>query len=95
MKHKQAQITSGESGIKGRNESVSIAKGIAILLMVLAHSGFYSYGCLWINIFHMPLFFFFSGFCFKEKYLDDSKMYILKRIKAYMCLLSNGIYFFF
>ena len=55
MKHKQAQITSGESGFKGRNESVSIAKGIAILLMVLAHSGFYRYGCLWINIFHMPL----------------------------------------
>lgn len=82
MKHKQAQITSGDSGFKGRNESVSIAKGIAILLMVLAHSGFYRYGCLWINIFHMPLFFFFSGFCFKEKYLDNSKVYILKRIKA-------------
>lgn len=82
MKHKQAQITSGDSDFKGRNESVSIAKGIAILLMVLAHSGFYRYGCLWINIFHMPLFFFFSGFCFKEKYLDDSKVYILKRIKA-------------
>ena len=30
MKHKQAQITSGDSGFKGRYESVSIAKGIAI-----------------------------------------------------------------
>lgn len=68
-----------------RDNSVSIAKGVAIILMVLAHSRFSEYGNYWINMFHMPLFFFMAGYCFKDKYLDASKDYITRRIK--------GIYF--
>lgn len=67
-----------------RDESVSIAKGIAITLMVLVHARFSEYGGKYINMFHMPLFFFFSGYCFKETYLADFKKYITKKI--------NGIY---
>ena len=52
-----------------KDNSVSIAKGIAIILMVLAHTRFSEYGNYWINMFHMPLFFFFAGYCFKDKYL--------------------------
>lgn len=40
-----------------KDNSVSIAKGIAIILMVLAHTRFSEYGNYWINMFHMPLFF--------------------------------------
>lgn len=65
-----------------RDSSVSIAKGIAIILMVLAHSRFSEYGNYWINMFHMPLFFFLSGYCFKEKYLDTPKDYIIKKVKG-------------
>lgn len=50
-----------------RDKSVSIAKAIAIILMVLAHARFNQFGETYINMFHMPLFFFFSGYCFKHR----------------------------
>lgn len=50
--------------------------------MVLAHSRFSEYGNYWINMFHMPLFFFMAGYCFKDKYLSDCKEYTLRRIKG-------------
>lgn len=65
-----------------RDNSVSISKAIAIILMVLAHSRFSEYGNYWINMFHMPLFFFMAGYCFKDKYLSDWKEYTIRRIKG-------------
>ena len=63
-----------------RDNSISIAKAIAILLMVLAHTYFTQYGNQWINMFHMPLFFFFAGYCFKDKYINLPKDFLNKRI---------------
>lgn len=65
-----------------RDDSISIAKAFAILLMVLAHIWFSEYGSRWINMFHMPLFFFFAGYCFKEKYLECPMLFVRKRIKG-------------
>lgn len=65
-----------------RNESVTIAKAIAIMLMVLAHSCFSDYANKWINMFHMPLFFFFAGYCFKDKYLATPKAFVKRRIQG-------------
>ena len=45
-----------------RDNSVSIAKAFAIMLMVLAHTWFMDIGNKWINMFHMPLFFFMAGY---------------------------------
>lgn len=63
-----------------RNESISIAKAMGILLMVLAHTWFSQYASQWINMFHMPLFFFFAGYCFKEKYLESPIVFARKRV---------------
>lgn len=63
-----------------RDDSISIAKAFAILLMVLAHTCFSEYGNRWINMFHMPLFFFFAGYCFKDKYLSEFMQFLRKRI---------------
>ena len=63
-----------------RDNSVSIAKAFAIMLMVLAHTWFMDIGNKWINMFHMPLFFFMAGYCFKDKYLTDFKSFALKRV---------------
>lgn len=65
-----------------RDNSVSIAKAIAILLMVLAHTWFMDIGDKWINMFHMPLFFFMAGYCFKKKYLADFKTFASKRVSG-------------
>ena len=54
-----------------KDSTVSISKALAIILMVLAHTRFSSLGNEVINLFHMPLFFFFSGYCFKDTYLKD------------------------
>lgn len=62
-----------------RDDSISIAKGLAILLMVLAHTWFSGYASRWINMFHMPLFFFFAGYCFKPKYLTEPITFVKKR----------------
>ena len=65
-----------------RDDSISIAKAFAIMLMVLGHSGFYTVGNNIIYMFHMPLFFFFSGFCFKSASLNFFKSFALKRVKG-------------
>lgn len=77
-----------------RDHGVSIAKGIAIILMVLAHTRFSQYGGVYINMFHMPLFFFMSGYCFKEKYLDDTLPYMKRRVTGiYWPYLKWSLFF--
>ena len=49
---------------------IDIAKGIGILLVVLAHNGLQAYAPFlhqFIYAFHMPLFFFLSGMFFKPE----------------------------
>ena len=68
-----------------RENRITIAKAIAIILMVMCHAGFGSVshqGAAFINMFHMPLFFFVSGYCFKEKYLSDGRKYTINKIKG-------------
>ena len=76
-----------------KDDSVSIAKSFAIILMVLAHTFFWDFGDSWINMFHMPLFFFFAGYCFKEKYLQDTMGFIKRRFFFFECCFRCFIYF--
>lgn len=62
---------------------VSMVKGIAIILVVTGHSLPYDNGFRnYIYMFHVPLFFFVSGYCFKEKYLDDVLTFVRQRVKG-------------
>ena len=61
--------------------SVSFAKGIGIMLMVLGHTFFSAYGYALIYMFHMPLFFFLSGYCFRNSHLSDFGNFAKKRIR--------------
>jgi fucose 4-O-acetylase-like acetyltransferase len=85
------------------NNSVSFAKGIGIMLMVLGHTFFSAYGYAVIYMFHMPLFFFLSGYCFKKIHLEDFRNYARKRISriyvpfvkwALIFLLLHNIFFY-
>lgn len=54
------------------NQAISIVKGIGIALMVIGHAGIPEALRHWIYSFHMPLFFFVSGFLFKDSYLINA-----------------------
>ncbi len=65
-----------------RDQSVTIAKALAIILMVFGHSGTPEYINDYLVLVRMPLFFFMSGYCFKVSYLHKAKTFFLKRIKG-------------
>lgn len=65
------------------NNSITIAKAIGIILMVIGHSGCPQTISKFIYLFHMPLFFFCSGIFFCE--LNDfnkTKTFLNNRIKG-------------
>lgn len=76
------------------DNSVSFAKGIGIMLMVLGHTFFSTYGYAVIYMFHMPLFFFLSGYCFKNSHLADFRNYAKRRIsRLYVPFVKWGLFF--
>ena len=76
------------------DNSVSFAKGVGIMLMVLGHTFFSDYGYAVIYMFHMPLFFFLSGYCFRSSHLADFRNYAKKRIsRIYVPFVKWGLFF--
>ena len=65
-----------------RDTTISIAKGIAIILMVIAHAEAPGWLCKFIFEFHMPLFFITAGYFFSLKYLNDEATFVKKRVKG-------------
>lgn len=79
-----------------RDLSVSIAKGIAIILMVMGHAGCPDTVNSCLGMMRMPLFFFMSGYCFKEKYLSDAATYMKRRVTGiYWPYLKWSLFFLF
>lgn len=63
-----------------KSYNITYAKAIAIILMVVLHSGSLGYFDTVVAMFHMPLFFFMSGYCFKDKYLSMPFVFLKKRL---------------
>ena len=63
-----------------RNKSMDIAKAIGIILVVIGHSD--SPLRSFVYLFHMPLFFFISGYFYKDEYSDKPFKLIFKRLKS-------------
>lgn len=61
---------------------ISIAKALCIILMVIGHSGGPKQLGIVIYLFHMPAFFFVSGYLFKEKYFDNTWQFVKLRFKG-------------
>lgn len=81
-----------------RDDSISIAKAIAIIAMVLGHSltmqDEQNYVEAFVNMFHVGVFYFFAGYCFKEKYLVDFNIVLRQRIKGlYIPYVKYGLLF--
>ena len=56
-----------------RDLTLDLAKAICIILMVIGHSGCPDYLHRFIYMFHMPCFFFISGYLLNDKYLTNLK----------------------
>lgn len=52
------------TGVTSRNTQIDILRGLTIILMVLGHCGFP--GTHFIYLFHMAVFFFVSGYFYKD-----------------------------
>lgn len=71
-----------EKANSNHNLTISVAKALCIILMVVGHSGVPDKISAFIYLFHMPAFFFVSGYLFNEKYFDDSITFVKKRFKG-------------
>ena len=60
-------------------EYMDVAKALGIIAVVMGHSGFPSLEHF-VNLYHMSLFFFISGFFYKNKYTKDPITLIKKRL---------------
>lgn len=61
--------------------------------MVVAHAGM-PFAHDFIYMFHMPLFFIVSGYCFKQNYLDNPKTFLTRKIKGlYFPFVKYGVIF--
>lgn len=65
-----------------RDKSLDIAKAICIILMVVGHSGCPTYLYDFVYMFHMPCFFFVSGWLLNEKYVTDLKTGLIQKAKG-------------
>lgn len=68
--------------MQGKDNVIAIAKGIAIILMVIGHAEAPELLTNFIYTFHMPLFFIAAGYFFKRKYLDNPWQFCVKRFKG-------------
>lgn len=86
-----------ESKAGNRIEYIDIFRSFGIILMIMGHVGFTSYFDHFIHAFHMPMFFFVSGFFFKSKSKEELSVvdFLKKKIKTLLIpYLSFGILHF-
>lgn len=77
------------------NNNITYLKALGIILMVLGHSMCsIPYVIPFISMFHMPLFFVASGYCFNEKYLAAPLTFLKRRLKGlYVPFVKWGLIF--
>lgn len=78
-----------------KSDIINIAKAIGITLMVIGHAGCPSWLHDFIYVFHMPLFFFLSGYCLKESHVSQPWQFSVRRLKQiYWPFVEWNILFF-
>ena len=70
---------------------VDLMKALAILLVVSGHLEFSLLGIFTPYSFQLALFFFISGYLFKDKYLNDVVTFIERRFKSLLVLLVQPV----
>lgn len=79
-----------------RDRTLDIAKGICIILMVVGHSGCPAYVYDFVYMFHMPCFFFISGWLLRDGYLDDLRRGLRQKARgSYLPFVKWTLLFLF
>lgn len=77
------QVTVLEEVKKTYNPIINYLKALGIILMVFGHSeSAIPHAMSFVQMFHMPLFFIASGYCFKEKYILAPKSYVYNKVRG-------------
>ena len=63
-----------------RLDWLDVGKGLGMVLVILAHSSIPSIAVAEIYTFHMPLFFFISGYLFSNKKYTNFKAFLSKKV---------------
>jgi len=75
-----------------RADAYDIAKGLGIIAVVFGHSGAPFVG--FVSLYHMALFFFISGYFYKDCYTQEPLLLVKKRIKSlYLPFIQYGLFF--
>lgn len=61
-----------------RFDEIDILKSMGIILMIMGHIGFGGIFDYWIHSFHMPMFYFISGFLYRKSELSLREFLIKK-----------------
>lgn len=80
-----------------RNKEIDILKGIGIISIVVGHTFYASEPSevrKFVYVYHLAIFFFCSGYLFKDSYLESLKNFLIKKFKA-LYLPYIGFCFFF
>lgn len=75
---------------KARVDYIGLFRSFGIILMIMGHIGFGGLFDKWIHAFHMPMFFFVSGYFYKQIEKDDLRGYA--RVKAKSLLLPYAVF---
>lgn len=87
-----------------KSDTISIGRGLCIILMVMAHAGSPMWVTRFVYMFHMPFFFIISGYCLNESYFSQTKLFLEKRVKglyipyikwSLLFLLLHNVFFHF
>ena len=94
MADKREFASSNLGGGTGRDKSVDILKGIAMILIVTGHA--YTPHRDWIYLFHVAVFFMASGYCWHKEIhtANEWLRYVTRKVKELYIpyLIYNGIY---
>lgn len=67
----------------GRNTNyINVARGIAIICIIVGHTRCPEYLWRFFSFFHVPAFFFISGFFYKESYSRNPVLLVKKRLRS-------------
>lgn len=82
------------NGCIAYNVTISIMKGLAIIGVVVGHCGFSPWIEAFVNQWHLAVFFFVAGMCFKDKYAIQPKLYVKRRMHSlYVPFVEFGLLF--